>query len=329
MWTVLGLFWRRVWDNLFHVVAFNIIWFTLAIPFFYSVRSAVITLFPTQESSVAGAAESGGFEGTSALPPDRNPLSSTDTRVGGSSEAALLPGQAEKPRHTFTFGSAGAVSLVMLVMSWAVLCTATGFVYYGLADIVTEYDFSGYRFLLRRFLKKGPILKSIAVLTFFVLTFCASSANMFFYLALAQTKGLTFLLLGGIMLWFIVFLTMTCALVLPVMAQRDLSAAYAAEGAQAPDGLSQADNAAMQDSRLWPAFKTAALISLSSPLQTFFVLVLGILIMALGVFTMAGVGFFAVAAPAALFNAYAYVKSGGTVRWSPAQDEHPLYGSAN
>jgi hypothetical protein len=70
-------------------------------------------------------------------------------------------------------------------------------------------------------------------------------------------------------------------------------------------------------------------LAISAPLATFVVLLTAFLIMFVGFFSMAGVGFFAVAAPAALFNAYVFIQLGGTIRWSPQESASSLYGTAN
>jgi uncharacterized membrane protein YesL len=81
------------------------------------------------------------------------------------------------------------------------------------------------------------------------------------------------------MLWFILFLTMTFMYALPVAAQRGKT--------------------------FGKAMKLAATLALTTPGRSFVVLVTGACIFFLGMMSGAGAGFFAVSAPAMLFNAAA------------------------
>jgi len=328
MWTALGLFWRKSWDNLGHVVLFNFIWFTFLIPFVFSVFIAVRVLYPSEEPP-ASAQEALVSGNASAALPQGATAGSTDAVLAA--DAGSAPGGAQKEASPRAFRPSvrGIPAILMLVMSWLVFCAATGFVFYGMADIVTEYDFSGYKFILKIFLRRGPVARSILLLTFFLVTLYVSTRNIDWYLLFAKEKGLVFLLPAGVMLWFVLFLTMTCMLTLPVAAQRDLKAAYAEDAQPASGEGASAQENKPANAGLWSCLKAAAVISLSSPLQTFAALVVTVLIAALGVYTMAGVGFFAMAAPATLLNAYAHVQLGGTARSTPGQDETSLYGSAN
>jgi len=324
MGSTYAVFWRKAWDNLGHVIVFNFIWFTLAIPFFLAFLLAVRTMFPSEPPALPH--EPPAPEARLPIPtaPPAEPgvrAESIESATAPSESAAAAPAEtgesppvppsgetpeppaAPAPSHKvrFHFGADAVAALVFLAMSWALLSAATGLVFYGMADITTEYDFSGYRFIFRQFLRRGPILRSVALVTIFFVTFFASWANIAFYLYLAMAKGMVFLLLAGVMLWFVLFLTMTFALALPIMAQRDLRIAYESEAF--PDAAEEQRAARGPRTGLWPALRTGAVIALSFPGRTFFLTLTGFFIFLLGVLSTAGVGFFAISAPAVLFNA--------------------------
>jgi hypothetical protein len=305
MGATLAIFWRKTWDNLGHVVFFNFIWFTLCIPFFLALVFAMRMSFnaggigytaapaTSAESPAPAAAELGST--AEALLSTVSALPGTDSGLAAGVHGSIRP----------VFGLRTVEALFLLIISWTLACAATGFVFYAMSDLVTEYDFSGYRFIFRQFLRRGPVLRSIGLLSIFAFTFVATLANIVFYLILAQTKGPAFLGLAGVMLWFEIFVTMTCALALPIMAQRDLARAYAQELIDAGRGTAPAELPAA--ARVWPAMRTAAVIALSSPMRTFGVLLIALCIVCIGLISGAGVGFFVMAAPAALFNANVWV----------------------
>ena len=172
--------------------------------------------------------------------------------------------------------------LVFLGLSWLLFSVAAGFVFYAVADIIAEYDFSGYFYVAKRFLRRGPILKSIFVVTACAVTFIATVANILFYLNLAATRGAAYLILAGVMLWFLLFVLMTFALTLPLAAQRHMTTLR--------------------------AVRLAALLSLSRPLRMLVILVTAGAIVLIAFVSGAGVGFFVVSVPAALFNSEVRVR---------------------
>jgi hypothetical protein len=313
---VFALFWHKFWDDIGHVVLINFIWFTLSIPFFLAVLFAVRNFVGERPSLDTGASvsssEAAGEVAAPSIESSSSELASSQSEIGSTGEAVTVP-----QRHNeFRMGADAPAAIIFLIFSWTLMCAATGFVSYGMADLTTEHDFSGYRFLFRSYLRRGPVLRSVALLTLLTVTFCASWANIIFYVILAQSKGIVFLLLAGIMLWFVLFATMSCILALPIMAQRDLKALYAR---QAEDRLgtgqeqSTFESLRLESPGLWPALKTAGIISLGSPVRTLVVTFVGFVIFLIGI-PSAGIGFFAVSAPQVLFNADIYEHFGGLDR---------------
>ena len=178
------------------------------------------------------------------------------------------------------------------------LCVATGFVYFATADFVANYDFSGYREVLRKYLKRGPILRSVGLITLFIVTLVAAVANVLFYLNLASRFGVVLFILAGVMLWFACFVVMTFVLAMPLVAQRDLT--------------------------VWQAIRSGAVMALARPVRTLVVAVTASVIFVLGLMSGAGAGFFAVSAPTALFNAAAKVSLDEAEGRTPGEPELPV-----
>jgi uncharacterized membrane protein YesL len=119
------------------------------------------------------------------------------------------------------------------------------------------------------------------MITLFVATFAATVVNVLFYLQLAPRLGVALFLLAGVMLWFACFAAMTFALAMPLVAQRGLTVRH--------------------------AVKAAAVMALTRPARMLAVIVTAFLVFVLGLMSGAGAGFFAISAPATLFNAAAKV----------------------
>jgi len=314
---VLGLFWQKSWDNLGHVVVFNFIWFALAVPFFFVLMLTVMspevfkrTALPEGEAPLAAAPTA---PSPSAAGSTQTALSSTEAAVAldaGGVPAAAAGRVSTASEVTFQPTASAIPLFVLLAMAYVVVCAATGFVYFGMADMVLEYDFTGYKYIAKVYLRRGPVLRTIALITLFIATFVATQANLGFYLNLARTRGMVFLVLAGVMLWIVIFITMTFVLALPVLAQRELRRADAIAAAHATAEMAgRAQSSTSEDLilppevTLWRTIRTAAVMAMSAPGRTIFVLLIGFLLFLLGIFSGAGVGFFAVAAPAVLFNA--------------------------
>lgn len=259
------LFWRKAWDNLFHLILINFIWFTLSLPLMFSFAFALRSLAPplSQRNERALAAIEGNQAGQTE-PPQAAP------------EAADATAPVESARSFINWGPHMAAPLVFLGLSWIISCVASGFVFYATADIVTEYDFSGYFYVLKAFLKRGPILRSILAITVCTVTFIAAVVNVLVYLHLAATRGVVYLVLAGVMLWFLLFVMMTFALTLPLAAQRDM--------------------------KTLAALRLAALLSFSRPLRMFIIIIVAGATVIVSLVSGAGVGFFIVSVPAVLFN---------------------------
>ncbi len=287
-----GVFWRKFWDNLGHVVIFNFIWFTACIPLFLALMLAANT-FVTREPVALGTGE-----------PTTESQAAVETPVDADnalSSDSLLVGSDGKPvKLSFHFGPRGAAVAVFAVMAWLVLCAATGLVFYGMADLTTEYDFSGYKFIFRTYVRAGPMARSVALLNIFVFTFAASLANIVFYLYLAGTMSPLFLVLAGVMLWFVLFASMTSMLALAIMAQRDLRDAY-----ERANRGEDTEGEVLNEGRrgLWQAIRSGAIVTLLAPGRTIVLAGVALLIFAVGMASGAGAGFFAMSGPAVLFNA--------------------------
>ncbi|MHC4711748.1 MAG: YesL family protein [Planctomycetota bacterium] len=267
----LQLFWSKGWDNLIHLVIVNLIWFTAAIPLALGVVNLVRPYLPEETAAVdAGTDEDAGAETTetatqNGLSP-APPAQPTESAV----EAPGAPGVSEPPSAVRL-----TASIVFVVLSWVLFCIACGFVFFCMADIVKEYDFSGYRYVLREFLRARPLAASVASMTLFTVTVGAALFNLFFYLYLARTRGVIFLLVAALMLWFFLLVSMSFALTLPLIAQRNL--------------------------RLFRAIRTAAVLSLSAPIRTLIVVLAAAAIFIMSLFGPQ-IGFFAIAVPAVLLN---------------------------
>jgi len=297
MGAIFGLFWRKAWDNLFHIIIFNMIWLTLTIPFLKASQITANTLFPVVEGAgtpasapleAAPAIQSTAtvaVESTTTAPAIQSTaaaaVESTATAPSGTPSVESTSAAAARPRH-FRWTPAGIPAIVMLIAAWLLVCIATGFVFYGTADIVANYDFSGYKDVFRTFMKRDPVTRSIALVSLFAAVFVASWANLVFYLSVARTMGLLFVLLAGVMLWFIVFVSMAFMYALPIAAQGNM-------------GVTR-------------SIKTGAVFALTYPARSFAALAVGGMVFFLGVASAIGAGFFAVAAPAMLFNAAAKVR---------------------
>lgn len=259
------LFWRRAWDNLFHIIFINFIWFTLSLPLIFSLlftlRALAPPLSPENERALSAIeADQADQTATPQAPPEPE-----NDAPRPASKGPLV-----------NWGPHMTAPLIFLGLSWIISCVASGFVFYATADIVTEYDFSGYFHVLRAFMKRGPILKSILAITVCTVTFIASVVNVFVYLHLAATRGVWYLVLAGVMLWFLLFVMMTFALTLPLAAQRDM--------------------------KTFAALRLAALLSLSRPLRMLLVIMVAGGTMIVSLVSGAGVGFFILSLPAVLFN---------------------------
>jgi len=336
---VFALFWHKFWDDIGHVVLINFIWFTLSIPFFLAVLFAVRNFVGERPSLDTGSIVSSVSASEPAAQGEALSMQSSSSALASSQSEIASTGDAAtgSARHReFRMGPTAPAAIIFLIFSWTLMCAATGFVSYGMADLTTEHDFSGYRFLFRAYLRRGPVLRCVALLTLLAVTFCASWANIIFYVILAQSKGIVFLLLAGVMLWFVLFATMSCLLALPIMAQRDLKALYARDVEnRLPTGEPQdafeslrleslrLDSLRLDSPRLevqrpespglWPALRTAGIICLGSPVRTLVVTFVGFVIFLVGI-PSAGIGFFAVSAPQVLFNADVYEHLGGMDR---------------
>ncbi|MCD6404514.1 MAG: hypothetical protein J7M19_01660 [Planctomycetes bacterium] len=289
----LQLFWHKTWDNLVQVVLINFIWFAFATLLFFAAaalvnvmaaREAEATLAEgtAQKSAVTDEIPAAGREAPTAVPQpaDEKPGDAAGAPVEEqepAAEGAEAPAATDAVPDAVMSPTNIVGTLAFLVPAWVLFSVATGFVFYATADIVTQYDFGGYRLLLRKFLRRGPVLRSVAAGTVFGVTFLVTLANAIFYVKVSPDRGIVFLVLAGLMLWFLVFLVMTYALAMPLMAQRDM--------------------------RLLPAVKTAAILSLSAPVRTFVVIIVAWTIIVLSVASGAGVGFFLMSATAILFNA--------------------------
>lgn len=297
MGAIFGLFWRKAWDNLFHIIIFNMIWLTLTIPFLQALRITGNTLFPVIEQAAAPAPAATGaapaiqstataaVESTMLAPEIQSTASvaveSTATAATGAPSVDSTSAATARPRH-FRWTAAGIPAIVMFIAAWLLVCVATGFVFYGTADIVANYDFSGYKDVFRTFMKKEPVARSIILVSLFAAVFVASWANLAFYLSVARSMGILFVLLAGVMLWFIVFVSMAFMYALPVAAQGNM--------------------------KVFQSIKVGAVFALTYPARSFAALLVGGLVFILGVASAIGAGFFAVAAPAMLFNAAARIR---------------------
>lgn len=255
------LFWSKSWDNLIHLVLFNFIWFTPLVALFFAMMLVTMVF--------------GGNERTS-VPPAVEAAAAAEAPEAEDTYTEEAPGEAPAGEEAPAGTAAKISALMFLACAWLVFCVATGFVFYGMADIVTHYDFSGYKEVAREFSRRGPILKSIGLVTICAVTLLATAVNILFYLDLAGSKGILFLLLAGIMLWFLLFAVMTFGQTLPLVAQRRMG--------------------------LLAALRSAAILSLSAPMRNLAVLAVVATILMLAVLSGAGVGFFVLAAPAVLFN---------------------------
>jgi hypothetical protein len=280
------LFWQRTWDHLVHLTIINFIWFTLTVPFFLSFRSAVVAIAPLETVAVSAEQEQGPQAAADGSETDDE--SPATAEVAEAETADIEPdGQAPVESTSETtavrqeiklrWGPHVVAPLVLTGMTFLLSSVALGFVFYATADIVAEYDFSGYKAVLRTYLRRGPILKSVAVSTLFLVTMSATLVNMAVYSYLSAAKSSGFSLLAGIMLWFVLFAAMTFSLTLPLVAQRSMS--------------------------LPRALKTAAIFTLSRPLRMFILMLLTVSIIVISVLSGAGMGFFVVSIPATLFNA--------------------------
>lgn len=290
----LQLFWHKTWDNLVQVVLINFIWFAFATLLFFAMIATVRVMASRETDATPAERTAGGISATGdtsaadkreALavmpqPADKKPGDAAGTPVEKRNPAA---GSTTAPAATNAVPDAVAslttvlAAWLFLVLAWMLFSAATGFVFYATADMMTEYDFSGYRFLLRKFLRRAPIVRFVTADTVFAVTFLITLANAIFYVKVTPDRGIVFLVLAGLMLWFLVFLVMTYALAMPLVAQRDM--------------------------RLFPAVKTAAILSLSAPVRTFVVIIVAWTIIVLSLLSGAGVGFFLMSATAMLFNA--------------------------
>jgi len=274
------LFWQKTWDNLFHLIVVNFIWFTLSLPLMFALVLTLNAIAPplsTQNERALSALER---EGSGAERADEGPVEEGETApgdMGGSQGQDACEADAESPdRPFFNWGPHVVWPLIFLVFSWILFCIAAGFVFYAAADMVTGYDFSGYRCVLEGFLRRGPLLKSILSITVCAVTFVATVVNVLFYLHLAAARSPWYLVLAGVMLWFLLFVMMTFALALPLAAQRGL--------------------------RILPSLRLGALLALSRPLRMFIVITVAGAIVLVALVSGAGVGFFIVSVPATLFN---------------------------
>ncbi len=262
------LFWQKSWDNLLHLVAFNFIWFVLSLPLLVSVYVTVRSL---------AVAEAGG-----ALPPvavesvESDAAGATGAEDMGRTEELIVVGGGGLAQYMTPMVM---MSLVFMALSWVVFCVATGFVFHGMADIVPEYDFSGYKHVVRKYHRRGPVLRSVGLMTLFAATSVATLVNLYVYLVLATSKAAVFLLLAGIMIWFGLLVLMAFPLAMALSAQRGTG--------------------------IWGSIRSGASLSLSSPGRMFVVGTMAVLVTLVAVISGAGAGFFMMAAPAALYNAAA------------------------
>lgn len=282
---VFSLFWRKAWDNLGHVVILNMLWLTLAIPTGLAIYSVWVTVVTTSQAPAVAQAGVSPDEAAALSP-------------GAPQPGAPAPTADEKPPIRFRWTPAAIPAVMFLALSWVLLCVATGFVYFATADFVANYDFSGYREVLRKYLKRGPILRSVGLITLFIVTLVAAVANVLFYLNLASRFGVVLFILAGVMLWFACFVVMTFVLAMPLVAQRDLT--------------------------VWQAIRSGAVMALARPMRTLVVAVTASVIFVLGLMSGAGAGFFAVSAPTALFNAAAKVSLDEAEGRTPGEPELPV-----
>ena len=273
------LFWQRGWDNLVHLVIFNLVWFTLSLPFLFGLVMFLMVLGPETSPPDAPAEAPAREEAASEGPLLSEHPAAGEPAAGekGARESPLEFLERASRERMAAHGRRLGLVLLYLACCWVLFCVATGYVFFAMADIVAEYDFGGYGYITRRFLRRGPILRSIAAVTLCGVTLAVSLANIVFYLYLAAARGLVFILLAGIMAWFVLLVIMTFALAMPLVAQRGM--------------------------RLLPAVRTAAILALSAPLRTFFVVAAAGVVAIIAICSLAGFGFFVVSAPAVLFNA--------------------------
>ncbi len=297
------LFWNKGWDNLIHIVVLNLIWFTLTIPLVISLWNLAVLYAPeptalesqgtepvtTDEAEVTTTSVTGEVPAaeapSAALQPTDSAVTSPSaaTPAQPTDSAVVLP-PALSRREPPTQGRLVA-SIVFAVSSWILFCIGSGFVFFSTADIVKEYDFSGYRHVLLAFLRGRIMATSVVSISLSTVAAGAAVFNLAFYLHLAQTRGIPFLLLAGLVLWFLMLVTMSFALVLPLVAQREMT--------------------------FLRALRTAALLSLSSPLRTALVVAIAGGLFFVGLLSGAGAGFFAMGLPAVLLNSEARARLEG------------------
>lgn len=168
-----------------------------------------------------------------------------------------------------------AAAAVLVIASWVFLAAVTGLAYYAMADIVVEYDWNGYKAVFTKYFSRGPLLRSVALVSLYAFTFAAALTSVAFYLGMGGSFRLLFMALAGIMIWFCFFSTMAFFQAMALMAQTGRG--------------------------LWSSVLDGVILVLIAPARTFVITAIGVAVLVPVVLALFGAIFFAIAIPVILF----------------------------